>query len=287
MQIVKKLLLPHPAIVLLSAVISAAALVAVFVSGSEQSAFAYAAYAFSAYSLAIVTLRAVRLVRAARRRLNENSFYKRYSTDLGYRAVLSLRISFLITLFFCVTKAAAGIYYRSAWFGSMAFYYIVLGTVRYLLLRHLRRDRGDELLAYRRHRLCGYLLLVLTVALAAMSFHAVYNGESVDYPGFLIYAAAGFTFYNLAMAVRSFVRYRRLRDPVLTASKALTLATASVSLFFLQTSLFSVFGNGDGRQRYMNLATGGCVFALIIVIAVLMIRGSSRKISSMREMQQK
>lgn len=185
-QILKKMVYPKTVFVVLLAILSGAALAFVFVKGYEHSIFAYTVYAVSAYSLTIVVMRLVIISKAGRDKLHSNALYHKYSTDLDFKAVVSIHLSLAITLIFYVTKAAAGIYYRSAWFGSMAFYYIVLA-----------------------------------------------------------------------------------------------LATAFVSLFFLQTSMFAIFGDGDEWQRYMNIGTGSFVFLLIMGIAVFMIITGKKAISKL------
>ena len=129
-QILKKMVYPKTVFVVLLAILSGAALAFVFVKGYEHSIFAYTVYAVSAYSLTIVVVRLVIISKAGRDKLHSNALYHKYSTDLDFKAVVSIHLSLTVTLFYCVTKAAAGIYYRSAWFGSMAFYYIVLALVR-------------------------------------------------------------------------------------------------------------------------------------------------------------
>jgi len=129
-QLLKKLIYPHVLIEVLLALVCAAALTVVFVNRLEQSIFAYVVYAVSAYSLTIVVVRLVRFFQTINGRLDSNAFYHRYRTDLDFKAFVSIHLSLGITLFYCITKAAAGIYYRSPWFGSMAFYYIVLALVR-------------------------------------------------------------------------------------------------------------------------------------------------------------
>lgn len=280
-QILKKMLYPKTVFVILLVILSAIALAVVFMKGYTHSIFACAIYAVSAYSLTIVVVRLVILSKAGHDKLHSNALYHKYSTDLDFKAVVSIYLSLAVTLFYCVTKAAAGIYYRSAWFGSMAFYYIVLALVRYLLFRHVRRESTGELQTYKKYRFCGYLLFVLTIALAAMSFHAIYDDKAIIYPGFMIYAAAAYTFYNFTMAIFNLVRYRKLNNPIYSASKMLALAAALVSLFFLQTSMFAVFGDGSKWQRYMNIGTGSFVFLLITSIAVFMIITGKKAISKL------
>lgn len=270
------LLHPPGAAVALLIPLSGTGLAVVFARGLEETALAYTVYAASAYTTAAAAARLVPLWRKGRALAHKNAFFHRYLTDLAFKAEISLHISFGVTLLYCVCKAAAGLYYRSAWLGSMAFYYFVLGIVRFQLLRHVRGGRGTPEQALQKYRFCGYLLLVLTLALGLMSFYTIYEGRAVEYPGHLIYAAAGYAFYSLAMAVCNLVRYRKLQDPVCSAAKALTLAAALVSMFFLQASMFAAFGDGAAWQRQMSMATGGCVFLLIAAMALYMIRRSTR-----------
>lgn len=280
-QILKALLYPPGVSVALLVPFSGAGLAAVFMRDLGETAFAYAVYAVSAYTAVTAALHLVLLWKMGKALLYKNAFFHRYMTDLAFRAEASLHISLGVTLFYCVYKAAAGFYYHSAWLGSIAFYYIVLGIVRFLLLRHLRRGKGTPAQAFRQYRSCGYLLLVLTLALGIVGFYTIYEEKAVEYPGYMIYAAAGYAFYNLTMAVRGLIQYRKLQNPVYSAGKALSLAAAFVSMFFLQTSMFAAFGDGGARQRYLNMGTGGCVFLLITAMALFMIRRGSRSIQAL------
>ena len=196
----------------------------------------------------------------------------RYLTDLPFRARCGIRLSFGITALYSLYKAALGLWYRSVWFGAMAGYYLVLGVLRFLLLRQLRSGERNPLRGWRQFRRCGGLLLVLTAALGTVSFFAVTGGEAIRYPGHLIYGAAAFTFYNLTMAVVNIQRYRKLKNPTYNAAKLLCLATGLVSLFFLQLSLLAAFGAGEGWQLPLNIATGTVVLLLVLGMAVYMMR---------------
>lgn len=262
-----RLLLPGPVWELLLAVFSAFALTTVFVRGWENTAVAYVVYAVSTYALTVVTARLTLLFLGGRRRLHEHEAYRRYRADPELRAKVSIRLSLAVTLFYCVIKAAAGIWYRSAWFGSMAFYYMVLAVMRAVVFR---RSGGER--TYRACRLCGWLLLVLTAALGVISIHTIWGGNVIRYPGFLIYAAAAFTFYNLTMAVMNVIRYRKLANPLWSVGKQLSLVSALVSLFFLENSMLTVFGDGGAWQRYLVIATAAVVFFIAAGMAVGMIR---------------
>ena len=262
-----RLLRPSRALAAVLTVVSTVCLVLIFVKGWEDTLFAYMVYPLSAYCTGVVACAAGKAFRWGKQRLHENRHYHRYATDLHFKAEVSLYFSLAVTFFFSVFKAAAGIYYRSAWLGSIAAYYILLAVMRYLLLRRIRRGKTGGSC-----RACGVLLLVLTAALGSISFYSIYRGNAVHYPGFLIYAAAAYTFYSLTMAVYNLIRYRRIRIAIYTASKVLALASSLVSLFFLQTAMLALFGDGAAWERLMNLLTGGAVHAIIVYLAILLLK---------------
>ena len=271
-QILDIVLRPDGAQTICMAMLSGILLTAVFQRGLEESVLAYSCYALSAYSLVMAIPHGIRLFGICSQKLNENAAYARYKNDPEYKIRLSIHVSLAVTAFYSAAKAAAGLWYGSAWLGALALYYTLLTFARYLLFRYIRKGRHDRLREYRLYRLCAFLLLILTLTLAAISFHAIYHGRAIKYPGYMIYAAAAFTFYSLTMAIINQLRYRSLESPVFRAGKQLSFASAFVSLYFLQCSLFSVFGDGSPWEKYMNIGTGIAVFALIAADAVYMIR---------------
>ena len=61
--------------------------------------------------------------------------------DPESRAVASIRRSFAVTAAFAAYKGIMGWYLRSAWLGSMAAYYLVLGMAVYMMKKGTRGIR--------------------------------------------------------------------------------------------------------------------------------------------------
>ncbi len=286
-RLLRRLLYPKIGWVILLTFVSSVGLLVILGQELNHTATVYIVYLLSAYALVIVSARFVHFCKMGKERLHQNAVFHRYSADLDFRAFVSGHLSPGVTLFYCTVKAAAGIYYHSAWFGSIAFYYIVLGLVRVSLLRYIRGGQNSSGQAYRRYRLCGYLLLALTAVLGVISFYVVEEGKAVHYPGYLIYAAAGYTFYNLTMAFYNLARYRELHNPVYSAGKILSLAGALVSVFFLQTAMLSAFGTGESWQRYINIGTNTAVSLVIVGMALFMIRRGNRAVARSEQEREK
>ncbi len=280
-RLLQKFLTPTSVILLLLIPASALTLAVVFTGGLEATALAYVAYGISAYTTAAAVLRVYRLAKRGKALLHKNPFLHKYLTEMDYRAEISLYLSLGINIFYALYKAAAGIYLHSVWSGTLAFYYMVLSTVRFLLLHSVRGKERRLLQEYRKYRFCGYMLLVLTVAITGIGICTIASEKAVNYPGYTIYAAAGYTFYNAGAAIANILRYRKLKNPLYTASKVIALATALVSIFFLQTAMFAAFGDGAAWQKPMNIGTGAGVFVLVAVLSLLMIRHGSRSIAAL------
>lgn len=281
--IAKKILYPKGILLGLLVPLSAVCLWLVFSRGRKDTLPACLIYTLSAYTLTAVALRTPRWIRRGRALLLRIPLLRRYLSDLDFRAEIALRLTFGVSLFYAVYKALAGAYYRSVWLGAMAFYYALLATARFLLLRHLGEERQDDGLAFRKYRLCGWLLLVLALSIISMGAYLYHGRQRIVSPGYAIYGAAAYTFYNLSLAIVNVVRYKKRNNPIHSASKILSLVTALVSLFFLQTAMLAVFSSDGPWQRRMNLWTGILVYTIISGTALYMIGRGSRAIRRMKK----
>jgi len=207
-------------------------------------------------------------------------FRERCRTDRAFRLRVSLRSSFLVHVVYIVYKSTAAIWYRSAWFGVTAVYYMVLCAARYHLLHSASRQPANPRHDERTYRFCGGLLLVLTIAIGAVNFYTIRDHQAMRYPWHLIYGAAAYTFYSLTTALIWLIRKRGSETPLYRANKLLSLSAALVALFSLQMALLAAFGDQASWELPMNIATGSLVYLLVVVIAIHMLRGNPEKIQN-------
>lgn len=286
----QKLLFPGIAVVLMSVPVGAALLIYTFLYEEAYSPLAYVAYMVSAYSLVIVCAAVVKMPKGGfQTALHRNPYVHRYLTDIPFRTHVSLYGSLGINLFFAAIKLFFGVRYRSVWFATLAVYYILLAVMRFLLLRHVSRSSigKDFVSELRQYRLCGRILLLMNIALLGVVILVVIDKEGFYYEGYLIYVVAMYAFYNMITAVRDMVKYRRFRSPVLSASKAIKLAAALVSMLSLETAMLAQFGEESGEEfRLIMTALTGCgVCLLVLATAVVMLRQSSKQLKKHMEME--
>lgn len=275
-HISKKIFFPHTRYLYIFTALTIFLLGIIFLNHLKRSIVAYAIYPFTAYTLIVDMIAIAGKFSILKNLLNKSNLYKRYSRNLEFKAEISLYLSLAINLLYSFYKAFAGIFYHSVWFGTVAFYYIILSVERFLLLHHIRKRKISNIAILKRYCLCGYLLLILTIAIIGTNIFMIHEGKTSTYPGYIIYAAAGYTFYSFISAIINSIKYRKAKNPLYHANKMITLATAMVSVFSLQTAMFAEFGNDYTQQRLMNIITGFAVFIIIIGISLFMIiRGKS------------
>lgn len=182
----------------------------------------------------------------------------------------SIQRSLIINLAYAVFKGWAGLQYRSVWFGALALYYILAALARSSLARSLRRQESPKK-GWERYSQTGWLLWLLSLVLSVLGTMMIFHQDRIAYPGYLIYAVAAYTFYAVISAVSSLIRHRRLAQPVPLAGKTVSLCTALVSLFSMQTAMLAQFGSDEGFSRVMSCLTGSGVFILVHGIAIYMI----------------
>lgn len=285
-QIVNKLLFPGIVIVLISVPIAAALLTYTFLYGTEDSPIAYVSYIFSAYSLVIVCAYIIKIPKQGFRAvLHRNRYVHRYLTDVSYKTHVSLYLSLGINIIFIAMKLFYGVRYRSVWYGTLGVYYIMLAIMRFLLLRDVNRNGiGKNIISELKHyRWCGIILMLMNIALLGIVVLVVLDNEGFYYEGYLIYVVAMYDFYNMTIAVRDIIKYRNHKSAIMSATKAIKLAAALVSMLSLETAMLAQFDEGNNPQAWqlMTGLTGGCVCLIVLVTAIVMIVQATHRLKEL------
>lgn len=269
--IIKKTIYPPLFILSILVLFSVFALIGIFQNKLDYSVIAYVVYIISTYTMMVLIVRIIDSIKVEKQKLYHNRLLHRYMTDMDFKAEVSLYLSFGINIIYSLYEAISGLLYHSMWFGTMASYYILLSFERFLLLKHIRKGNRNIIQEYKRFRFCGFLLIAITMTVAILSTYIIGNGETAVYPGHMIYAVAGYCFYNFTVAIINIVKYKKRKNPIHTASKIITLSTALFSMFSLQNAMISAFGEDKVFQKRMNIGTGFAVFLIILLMSVYMI----------------
>lgn len=281
-KIVKTALLPHPAFAGLFCPAALGLLLYSAFACEPEDAVSIIAYALSFYALVLVSLRVPDMLRFACRFRQENRFAVRYASDVRFRMSISLCGALAFNAAYAVFQLCLGLIHRSVWFYSMAGYYLLLGGMRLMLARHTRSCAPGERreAEWRKYRLCGVMLLVMTLTLAVFVIYFVWKIRVFRHYEITTIAMATYTFASLTLAAVNAVKYRNSESPAYSAAKTISLASALVSLLTLENAMLTAFGqdSGEAFRRIMLGATGAAVILAIWGIAVGMIVRAARNI---------
>lgn len=115
-------------------------------------------------------------------------------------------------------------------------------------------------------------MLLLNMGMSGMVVLMVRDNLHYEYPGYIIYLSALYTFYTAITATINIFKFRKLRSPILSASKAITFTGAMMSVMALQTAMIAQFGGNDSLFRQTaNTITGTFVCISSVAIAFYMI----------------
>lgn len=283
-KIGKKLLFPPIWLMLLLTVVSAAALVTVFLKGWEQTVAAYLVYALAFYTLSVVTVFMVMVLPGQygvmKQKIYDNPLGNRYMTDRKFRAKVSLYLSLGINLLYVLTNLWSWYISRSWWFVVLAAYYVIMALMRFLLVRYVRVDGLGMLREWKRARTCACILLLINLSLSGAVLMILYQNRGYDYPGMMIYVMALYTFYSAIHAIIEIIRYRAWGSPVMSTAKIVSLSAALVSMLNLETAMFAQFGADMAveHQRIFIILTGAGISVTVVTFCVILIVKANKEI---------
>lgn len=211
---------------------------------------------------------------------------KRWLTDVRLRTNVTLVGTMVWNGAYAALQLGLGVYHRSAWFYSLAAYYACLAAMRFFLVKHtIHYEPGKEQKReLRDYRTCGWVFLVLNIALTVMIFYMVYRNRVVRHHEITTISMATYTFTSLTMAIVNVIRYRKYNSPAVSAAKAVALAAACVSMLSTENTMLATFSDGGmtARTRQLFLAlSGGGISVFIAVMAIYMIVNANKKLKKM------
>ena len=200
---------------------------------------------------------------------------------MGASCAHTLYLSLLINVAYVIFQLCLGFYHGSFWFYSMAIYYFLLAIMRVYLVSYTTKYKPGERmdLEIKRYNICGWLTLIMNLAVTIIIFFIIYWNRTFYHHQITTIAIAAFTFYSLTNAIVQVVKYRKYNSPVFSATKALSLIASSVSMITLTTTMLTTFGTDEVMEfkPIMQLAIGVVVAIFIIIVAIFMIVGASKK----------
>lgn len=285
-KILIKLLFPNIWLVIFLMPVAASMLVYAFAYPNSDPVIIYGSYFLSAYTTTIFCTKLPSVLRKLKCIREKNKYVNHYLTNPRFRVNISLFTSVAMNSAYAAMQLITGFFFRSVWFYALAAYYGLLAFIRISLLRYTRNEipgqnRKRELYKY---RACGILLLIMNQALTVIVFYIVRQNRGFEYHYIQTIAMAVYTFTSIIMATINIFKYRKYESPVISAAKAISLASASVSMLSLETAMITAFGTNDSPvfRQTITAITGLAVCTLILFIAIYMITHSTKELKLLK-----
>lgn len=284
----KMLLFPHITIVLILTPVSAVALIYAMLFLEEGDLLRIAAYVLSFYALTILCARIPYIIRLCKRFKKQNKYINIWSNDTHLRMKITLAGTVIWNGGYATLQLGLGIYHHSAWFYSLAGYYCSMAIMRLFLAQHtFHFEPGENMKKeLNRYRTCGWIFLLMNLALSGMMLYMIRGDRVVQHNEITTITMATYTFTSFAIAITNVIKYRKFNSPVYSASKAISLASACVSVMTLENTMLSTFHDESmtiQTQKLFMALTGGAIALFIVLMAVYMIAKANRGMKSLED----
>ena len=287
-KIGKAFLFPHIAIVIILLPIATVFMVYAMIFMGTDSIIAIVSYVLAFYTLVIWSLKVPYLIRFFKDFKKENKYARRWQDDTRLRVNTSLYGGLMWNTAYALLQLGMGFWHHSYWFCSLAGYYLSLAVMRFFLVRYTTKNKPGERMREElvRYRLCGWIFLVMNLTLSLMVFFMVYWNRTFEHHEITTIALAAYTFTAFTVAIINMVKYRKYNSPVYSASKAISFASACVSMLTLEATMLTTFNDGSMNiltRKIMLGCTGGVISIFIIIMAVYMIVQSNKKLNELKQ----
>ena len=257
--------------VLFALTLLAVLLLVMFVPG--QSVLHGACYALAAaglgYFVYTIVYLAPKIKSSTIRAMRRHRFTDNLLKDYGFRTVVFAAVGVVVNVGYTLLQTITGIAAASMWNIAIAVFYFVLIALKGIAFLGGKRAKNDFEKERKIYRACGFVVGLLTLALIGIIVLMNKTNMHFEYAGFMIYAAAAYTFYKIISAAVQFSKARKRESLVVQALRNFNLADALYSVFVLQVAMIQAFGSA--QDVFANNITGAAVALLIAGIGLFMI----------------
>jgi hypothetical protein len=201
-----------------------------------------------------------------RRAFLSNSFIEHYFSSPSFRIQISLLLSFLFNLAYLAFNFISGFVYKSSSFITVALYYALLLSIRYILL-NADSERNERDVCVRG----GALLLLTDLLITLMIFYSAISGTHKEYGKIVFLALSLHAAYSLIRAAVGLFKSRADNAPTHKAAYSVRIASASMSFYNFFSAIASSFVKSAELSHFLLVALGSAVSLTVFALSLKMI----------------
>lgn len=190
---------------------------------------------------------------------------KNYST----RTLITSSISFIISLSFAIYNGVLGIIKSSVWNGSICIYYLLLFTIRGIIILYKAKNKHHN---NEKKMFLGtsILTLILNISLIVPISLMVLNKKEIFIGGLIpAIAMATYTTYKITMGIINYQKTRKSNELLIKELRTINFIDAFVSLLTLQNTMILVNREMDHDMTVLSAVSSAVVLLGIIVVSIL------------------
>lgn len=268
-KLLNKIFKPNKVFGILLCIFSVVLLVYVFANHLDYTPIAYVTYTLSFYALIVFSIWFYKACEFSNNFVKENSrLYKFYQKNIKTITTYTLIFSSIFNLLYGVLKLGFGVFYKSEWFITFAVYYLLLCFMKFHLFRNFK-DNNNLITGYKSLKNTGIVLFLLNFVLTGMIILIISQNQVITYPGYLIFIVAMYDFYLIITAFINVFKYRKEKNPILIATKCISLTVAMISMVSLEVAMIYQFGTNE--TTFKIIMTGSMGFAVCLINSIMAI----------------
>ena len=183
-------------------------------------------------------------------------------SDSKIRFNVGILFGLVLNSFYIVYNLIYGIKYGNVWFITVSAYYTLIVGLRYFSIG--RETVGANASA---ERTLGILVLSLSFPMTGMIIYTVITNSARTFPKSSLPVFAGYAIFSILRAVFGLLASERESKVPRRMAHLIRLSLALMSLFNLQTSLFTYLGVKRVIALTLNFITGGAVSLSMLALA--------------------
>lgn len=196
-----------------------------------------------------------------------------WKESFHFRTLFSSAVSSLIGLVFIIFNGVLGVIYSSLWHGTICIYYILLTTVRGIIVFCQRKEEyrhETDAVAFRTRvsRITHCLLLIVNISLIVPISIMVHGERNYEYGLVPAIAMAAYTTYSIVISIINLKKAKRQSNCLIREVRVINMIDTLVSVLALQNAMIIANGGMDGGMKILVTYTSAGIFALIVFVTV-------------------
>ena len=193
---------------------------------------------------------------------------KRFFCEGETRALLFLYGGAAFHFLYAAFRLFSGAFFRQDHIDVAAIFYLSLAINRLSIIFAYRKRHTPVKITAALSR-SGKLLYVTAGCMLLLIADTIAGARRAPFPHFAVFVSGTYAMISAALAIAELFYLKRLGSPLLSASRAVGLASALLSGFtFLEDLLFSFSPFSEAFRRILLLSVGSFILLLMLFFAV-------------------